>query len=328
MNNDVEITLLAEEEIWGDKNGRDQLKVIRQYGPIAAITDLVVLTGGYCDDSYTAPDDCTLKGRSGWVYTRSNDGDGDARGVNLAGSRSWCKIHARNGTIRPALLSSNIFSQISSSRAKGYNGTYEVEYVEYPQWAASKEVQRRLEREYKKGHLKRTGRDYTFDSIKYDDYEQPFQPVKYEEYEYNGRRYIRVTANSNYDGSEFKLSNGETYKDGDYVWVEISPVVWLIDDKTKKLISKRGLLAGIRFDDKKEYDGNFEKTEMYRYIHDYMLRDLLQEEYNKKIESISDETYSRLEEISDEISPEDREAYLEALKSLREKLQSNHPKKK
>ena len=47
---DKELTLLSEEEIWGVNGGR-QLDVLDKYGTIAAITDLVVLTGGYCEDT-------------------------------------------------------------------------------------------------------------------------------------------------------------------------------------------------------------------------------------------------------------------------------------
>ena len=46
------------------------------------------------------------------------------------------------------------------------------------------------------------------------------------------------------------LSNGVKYRDGDYVWVEVSPVKWLIDNKTGILISKKGLVSGIRFLDR------------------------------------------------------------------------------
>ena len=67
------------------------------------------------------------------------------------------------------------------------------------------------------------------------------------------------------------LSNGVQYRDGDYVWVEVSPVKWLIDDKTGILISKKGLVSGIRFLNKStNYKGDFSKTEMKEYLDRYM----------------------------------------------------------
>ena len=295
---DKELTLLSEEEVWGVNGGR-QLDVLRQYGTKSAITDLVVLTGGYCEDSctYMAPDDDTLKGRTGWVYTRSSDGDGDVRVVNDAGFRYYNFRFKRHGAVRPALLSSSVFSQISSNRVRGYNGTEEVEYGEYPQYAPDSDMQRRLESEYQRGNLRTTGRDYTFDSTRYDDYSQGFQPVKYEEYEYNGKKYIRVKANNDYDSNSFKLSNGESYRNGNYVWVEVSPVKWLVDDRTQTLLSKVGLLAGIRFHtNMKNYNGDFSTTDMKEYFDKYMLRDLTQTATLTRVQDMTPEERKQLEE--------------------------------
>ena len=298
MNFDKELTLLSEQEVWGVNGGR-QLDVLEKYGTRSAITDLVILTGGYCEDScsYMAPDDNSLKGRTGWVYTRSSDGDGDVRGVNKDGSRYNFYRYRRNGAVRPALLSSFIFSQISPNRVRGYNGTEEVEYGEYPQYAPDSDVQRRLENEYQRGNLRQTGRDYTFDKTEYDDYSQYFQPVTYEEYDYNGKKYIRIRANSDYGSNSFKLSNGESYRNGDYVWVEVSPVKWLVDDKTQTLVSKRGLLAGIRFHtDDKSYNGDFSTTDMKEYLDKHMLRDLTQTATFTRVEDMTPEEKKEYEE--------------------------------
>ena len=298
MNFDKELTLLSEQEVWGVNGGR-QLDVLEKYGTRSAITDLVILTGGYCEDScsYMAPDDNSLKGRTGWVYTRSSDGDGDVRGVNRPGSRHNFYRYKRRGAVRPALLSSFIFSQISPNRVRGYNGTEEVEYGEYPQYAPDSDVQRRLENEYKNGNLRQTGRNYTFDKTEYDDYDQYFQPVTYEEYDYNGKRYIRIRANSDYGSNSFKLSNGESYRNGDYVWVEVSPVKWLIDDKTQTLVSKRGLLAGIRFHTKdRSYNGDFSTTDMKEYLDKHMLRDLTQTATFTRVEDMTPEEKKKYEE--------------------------------
>lgn len=298
MNFDKELTLLSEQEVWGVNGGR-QLDVLEKYGTRSAITDLVILTGGYCEDScsYMAPDDNSLKGRTGWVYTRSSDGDGYVRGVSKDGSRFYEYCYLRNGAVRPALLSSFIFSQISPNRVRGYNGTEEVEYGEYPQYAPDSDVQRRLENEYQRGNLRQTGRDYTFDKTEYDDYSQYFQPVTYEEYDYNGKKYIRIRANSDYGSNSFKLSNGESYRNGDYVWVEVSPVKWLVDDKTQTLVSKRGLLAGIRFHtDDKSYNGDFSTTDMKEYLDKHMLRDLTQTATFTRVEDMTPEEKKEYEE--------------------------------
>jgi len=111
------LTLLSKEQIWGNS----RLDVLKKYGTKSAITDLVILTGGYCNYSctYMAPDDNSLKGRTGWCYTRSSDGDGDVRNVDDDGSSYDCYRYARCGTVRPALLSSRVFSQISPNGVRG-----------------------------------------------------------------------------------------------------------------------------------------------------------------------------------------------------------------
>ena len=296
MNNQ-DLTLLSEGQIWGNDK-ESQLEVIRKYGTKAAITDLCVLTGSYlCEDTdYNIDEDSSLKGRTSWFWTRSKDNDNDVRAVNRNGYRSNVYRYRRNGVVRPALQSSVIFSQISPNRVRGYNGTEEVEYGEYPQYAADSRMQSILESEYNRG-MNKTGRSYTFDSVKYDDYDTGFKPVTYEEYEYQGKRYIRIRANSDFGGNKFKLSNGVEYRDGDCVWVEVSPVKWLIDDRTGILVSKLGLVSGIRFLDRNHnYKGDFSRTEMKEYLDRYMIRDLTQTATFTRIQDMTPEEKTQFEE--------------------------------
>ena len=295
--NSQDLTLLSEGQIWGKRN-ESQLEVIRKYGTKAAITDLCVLTGSYlCENKdYNIDEDRSLKGRTSWFWTRSDDGDNDARAVDQTGDRYYGFRYERIGAVRPVLQSSVIFSQISPNRVGGYAGTEEVEYGEYPQNAADSRMQNILESEYNRG-MNKTGRSYTFDSVKYDDYDTGFKPVTYEEYEYQGKEYIRIKANSNFSDNKFKLSNGVKYRDGDYVWVEVSPVKWLIDDRTGILISKKGLVSGIRFLDKRtNYKGDFDRTEMKEYLDRYMLRDLTQTVTFTRVQNVIPEEKAQFEE--------------------------------
>jgi hypothetical protein len=291
------LTLLSEEQVFGN---RKQLKVIRKYGTKTAITDLCVLTGSYIEKNTdnNIEEDNTLKGRTGLVWTR----DYGCLGIVclVRGNGDGCyegSCTRRDIAIRPVLQSSAIFSQISANRMKGYNECEEVEYGEYPQYAADADMQEILESEYQRNTLRLTGRHYTFDKTKCNDYSHSFQPVQYDEYDYNGKGYIRVKANF---GDEYvirlKLSNGVEYKDGDYVWVEVSPVIWLIDDKTKTLISKRGLLSGIRLAAYTQSGYNFSKTEMKEYLDKYMLRELTQTSTLTRIQDMTPEERKKYEE--------------------------------
>ena len=296
-----DLTLLSEGQIWGNSS-ESQLEVIRKYGTKAIITDLCILTGSYIWKE-TIVEDLSSTVRTSWFWTRSDDGSRDVVVVFRRGYRSFCSRYARYGAVRPALQSSVIFSQIFLNRVRGYNGTEEVEYGEYPQNAADSRMQNILESEYNRG-MNKTGRSYTFDSVRYDDYDTGFIPVTYEEYEYQGKKYIRIKANSDFDGTKFKLSNGVKYRDGDYVWVEVSPVKWLIDDKTGILISKKGLVSGIRFHDKStNYKGDFSKTEMKEYLDRYMSKELFQTTKTKETvneEEIINPYKLKFEQVSEE----------------------------
>lgn len=301
--NSQDLTLLSEGQIWGN-DSESQLEVIRKYGTKAAVTDLCILTGSYlCEDTdYNIDEDKSLTGRTSWFWTRSDDGNNDVRTAEEDGIRHIKCRYKRHGAVRPALQSSVIFSQISPNRVRGYNETEEVEYGEYPQNAADSRMQSILEAEYilkaeyNRG-MNKTGRSYTFDSVKYDDYNTGFKPVTYEEYEYQGKEYIRIKANSVFVGKRFLLSNGVKYRNGDYVWVEVSPVKWLIDDRTGILISKKGLVSGIRFLDKNtNYKGDFDRTEMKEYLDRYMLRDLTQTVTFTRVQDMTPEEKAQFEE--------------------------------
>ena len=295
--NSQDLTLLSEGQIW-ENSSEPQLEVIRKYGTKAAITDLCVLTGSYlCEDTdYNIDEDRSLTGRTSFFWTRSDDGDNDVCVVCDNGDGYHRYRCSRNGAVRPALQFSVIFSQIFLNRVRGYNGTEEVEYGKYPQNAADSRMQNILESEYNRG-MNKTGRSYTFDSVKYDDYDTGFKPVTYEEYEYQGKEYIRIKANSVFGGKRFLLSNGVKYRDGDYVWVEVSPVKWLIDDRTGILISKKGLVSGIRFLDKRtNYKGDFDRTEMKEYLDRYMLRDLTQTVTFTRVQNMTPEEKAQFEE--------------------------------
>ena len=280
MNNDIELTLLSKEDVWGENS----LDVLKKYGiKTVTITDLCVLTNG-----------------TGWFWTRSDDGDNDVSTIGPFCNFGSCYRDRRDRTVRPVLQSSVIFSQIFSNRTKGYNGAEEVTFGEYPQNAADPKMQNILESEYTIG-MKKTGRHYTFDSAKTDEYDEYFIPVTFEEYEYQGKRYIRVMFCDN-PATTTTLSNGVAYRDGDHVWLEVSPVKWLIDNKTKTLISKKGLVSGIRFlDSIIPYKGNFSETEMYMFLNKYMVKDLFQNEELLQIQSI--DTTDNKKQIKKRINP-------------------------
>ena len=270
------LTLLSEEQIWG----KEQLDIMRKYGTKCAVTDLAILTGCYVSSYYKVNEYNSLAGsRTSWWWIRSYDSSNNVRVVYDDGHLDHGIWIRRHGAVRPALQSSIIYSLISPNkgRVRGYNGVYEVEYGEYPQVVAGCHQQTILEAELSAFNLIRTGRNYTFYSKSYDDYNLGYDLITYDEYEYQGKKYIRVKANTGVAENNFLLSNGEKCRNGEYLWVEVSPVRWLIDEKKGILVSKKALVSGIRCPSKEEKcKGDFEKTEMYAYLNNYMLKDLFQ----------------------------------------------------
>ena len=70
-------TFLTEEQYFGS----DKLDILEKRGTKAAITDFSILLGAYVSD-YHIDNDSSLEGRTGYYWTKSDDGDNDARVVN------------------------------------------------------------------------------------------------------------------------------------------------------------------------------------------------------------------------------------------------------
>ena len=266
-------TFLNEEQCFGN----DKLDILEKRGIKAAITDFSILLGAYVSDNNHIDNDSSLEGRTGYYWTKSDYGDNDARVVNGLGNVAM--LVNRSGGARPALPFSSIFSIPTNGESgkRARDGILEVEYGYYPQKAASKDMQERLERAYRSGSISRTINSYTTDSRKYYAHGEKFLAKQHEEYEYNGKRYVRVEANSCFDGENFTLSNGEQYRNGDNVWVEVSPVKWLVDEKAKIMITDKLIFSGVQFDHTRGYHTeNFDKTDIKTFMDRYLSKDLEQ----------------------------------------------------
>ena len=257
---------------------RDKLDVLKKRGTKAAITDFSVLLGGWVFSEHVE-NDSSLEGRTGYYWTKSDDGDNDARVVEYNGTRYYRSVTRRTGGARPALPFSSIGSIPTNGESgkRARDGILEVEYGYYPQKAVSRDMQKRLGRAYLSGSISKTRNSYTTDSVAYDEYAIPFQPQTHEEYEYNGKRYVRVEANSDFEGDKFTLSNGENYRNGDNVWVEVLPVKWLVDEKSRMMITEKLIFAGVQFNKESNYQTrDFDRTDIKMFMDRYWSRDLVQ----------------------------------------------------
>ncbi len=280
----IKLSLLDKTEVYGSH----QLDVIKKYGTVAFNTDLAFVTGLL--HNY----DGILISKKGQYWTKSLYEDEFVYHVNEYGVIDWSDCRVESLSIRPVLrLSTEKFNEIKTMSSVCENGVYEVNFGEYPQDAPDASTQIILEFIFLENRLTKTGKSYNFgDSL-------------YEEYEYDRKKYVRK-----------KSING------DYLWIEVSPVTWLVDDKQQILISKRCLLSGIRFHDNnykiKKYRYPFKHTEIYRFLNEFMVNDLFRNDslINNNI-LLSEDDVSIFEGFINDISPLDREAYINALKDLK-----------
>ena len=252
----------------------NKIDIIKKRGTKAAITDFSILLGGYANYGWHIGNDPSLEG---WVcsyWTKTSDGVGGTHIVSLNGDISCNCVNSRTIGARLVLpFSSNIPTNkmgIGPKIAK--DGILEVEYGYYPQQAVSKSLQKRLERAYKDGNIKETGNKYTIDSRKHNEYDELFSKRELEEFEFEEHRYVRIEAN--FGKKKYTLSNGENYDYGDIVWVEVSPIKWLVDEKEKIMLSDKILFAGVQFKHTNDYDGNFEETDIKRFMDNYFSKEI------------------------------------------------------
>ena len=145
------------------------------------------------------------------------------------------------------------------------------EYGAYPQTVAPKSVSQELEAQYQKNALKTTGKTYTFDSAELDAYSTGFTPRNCAEYSFAGKKYVRIEGKP-YD-SDSILSDGTSVQKGQAYWFEVQQIEWLMDPKGT-WVARQALFAGIQFDTKDRYDGNFANTAMYNYLQTHFAKEM------------------------------------------------------
>lgn len=244
------LTILTEEQVYGD----NKLNIFKVIDPMVAVTDTAILRGAYVSDYYVDGND-SLSGRTGYYWLQNSDGK--ARGVGRCSIFTIYSSRVRREGIRVALPYSAIQS-ISPNRVIRQDGLERIEYGFYPGMAVSATMQQTLENEYNLGCLTNLGNGCTFDARKYDDYDKSFLVEEQMYYEYNGEKYARIKANSNFgSGNRFQLSNEESYINDDYVWIKVEPIVWLKHPDDDIMVSKNCIISGIRFCDLKPFLNNY-----------------------------------------------------------------------
>lgn len=267
-----DFTFLTDEQIFG----KNQLGILKTYGTRCAITDFSILLGADVLKYYSGNHSSQLE-RTGLWWTASLTNQYNVSVVDKRGDNDWYYPFYRDCGARPVLSYASILKAASNGK-RGENGILEVEYGEYPQNVVSEEFSRILEMAfanmpYSNNEMKLTGKSYTTDSVDNSDMSTPFHARTHTEYEYNGKKYIRFVGDSNC--SESVLNDGRKILNGGVYWVGVEPIKWMIDVKTNIALSKKILFSGVLFNSKTQYDGDFNRTDIKKFMRKYFYKDII-----------------------------------------------------
>ena len=139
--------------------------------------------------------------------------------------------------------------------------------------AVSEELQEKLEEKYKASNLEVSHNSYTVDKNDCLTKDKAFSPLAIPEYIYDNKYYVRVM---NRSCAFATLNDGRKVKNGDFVWLEVSPVKWLVDKVSNLLISEYLLFSNISYSYAKNDKDNFEKTGIKWYLDNIWSKELTQ----------------------------------------------------
>lgn len=269
----MDLTILDSQKLFG----LNKLDFIEKRGLTAVISDFAILLGGFVSANHI-PGGKNITDRTGSYWVKPKDDQLDVTIISAEGQLSQEMAYSRH--IGSRLVGK--YSDISGKREvnKQKEDVLEIEYGYYPDKAVSSDMQEKLEQLFQEGKLAETGNSYTTDSRKDTQATEFFLPQIHMEYEIDGKRYVRVLANFCFSIKKMTLSNGEEYRNGDSVWVEVSPITWLVDEEKDVMVTKKILLAGVQFHNFKRKVNNFETSDLKNFISKYFAKEIVQDKFN------------------------------------------------
>ncbi len=165
--------------------------------------------------------------KKGFLYTHY---EGEGKLKTFADTGRVIDIDcSENNVVRP-LLQNVDPTWVAANEKKNKDGLWEVTFGRYPQFVASFVLQKELTKAIYLNHHEFSsprGVTYTFGQHKV--------PL----YHYKGKDYTPICI----DEPGIVLSNTMKYASEDLVWLEVSPVEWLVNARNNLLISKYGLVS-------------------------------------------------------------------------------------
>lgn len=274
----MKCTLLTKDEVC-----QNQLNIFKKYGTNAAVTDFSLLLGIEVSSDHTSDslyyrdiEFTDTRAADYWTKTKQEDNVVAISSYSF-GYNSPKKINNLFLGIRPVLKYSSIKNEINNTKISDKE-VLEVQYGEYPQTICKESAE--IEKMYKEGKLLKTEKTYTINSKN----TNTFSPETLNEYYYKDKKYIRFIADR--DIIRTKLSNKKYIEYGKAYWIEVEPIIWMIDENNDIAVSKKLLTTGIPFD--KSYNGKFEDTEIYNYLNNYFIKEIKAEKKLKQKTKLDD----------------------------------------
>ena len=273
----MKVSLLDYDQIFG----KDALKVIQIFGRKVGASDLAILQGAAVNSN-------GVRDASGnytadiWTTSKRNiELNRSVTGVNYYGDEFGMLPSSLHGLIRPVLQidpRDRFINLKNATEEKFFNGKsvnklLVLELGRYPQTIVSQEESEKLEK-LLLSNMRATGKHYTFNKHKIWKSEAPdFHPYNCQIFECDGQEYIRIFAQP---ANKSCIMSDRRYAEyGKIYWVKVEPLRWLVEPESNLLISEKGVLSGIPFTNQKEYNGNFEKTLLCRYLNTYFINEII-----------------------------------------------------
>lgn len=259
--------LLTYDQIYGSK----QLDIFKKYGTKVAITDFAILLDGFVLNNYHVDGGYKLNDRTGQWKIRKSFHDNHDSIIDHRGYRNnSLETDRQSGPLPVLLCGKKMFDNISNNESD--DSIIQKAVTEYPQTVVNEMFGCFLESLYQEDKIKTTGYFYITDYPQIDTNSAVhFEPYRHLEYEYNGKKYIRFkTIKGTYCNDKF-LSDGRIIRPNSIYWIEVEPAFIYIDLKSKVILMKKILVAGIP------------QSDIFKYLNKYFMPELVQEERPKTL---------------------------------------------
>ena len=187
------------------------------------------------------------------------------------------------------------------------DGIIEIEYGYYPQKVVNEDLKNQLEKLYSSYRLNKTlNKTKNNYSTFMERFSHGVRKDTYanEEYEFNGKRYVRYDLNENNYNYEAKFIENPDGRRREYIWFEVQPVKWLVDEDYKIMVTDKIILGGVpyNYDKRIELDEEgYGNTLVRKFINNHLEKELFKCELEKvRLEEIEDEKKSKKQSDSRE----------------------------